>query len=53
MDQWISKSAELEGLNYILEQKVSTLEKENQELKKELAKLYDTLIQLGFTISKN
>ncbi len=47
MDQWISKSTELEGKNYLLEQELSLLKQENNNLKKEITKLYEILVQLG------
>lgn len=47
MDQWISKTGELEGKNYLLEQELFLLKQENNDLKKEITKLYEILVQLG------
>ena len=50
MDQWISKTGELEGKNYLLEQELFLLKQENNNLKKEIIELYEILVQFGCTI---
>jgi hypothetical protein len=50
MDQWISKAGELEGKNYLLEQELFLLKQENKNLKIEISKLYEILVQFGFAI---